>query len=65
MQAPLFFGEAGVMAYLPAKKVAIAIALTFGEGAFDEEGGYSNVGTSIFRAFGALLAPGDPPPGAP
>lgn len=62
LQNPLFSGEAGVMAYLPAKKIAIAVAVTFGEGAFDEEGGYANSGDTLFRQIAALLAPDDAPP---
>lgn len=62
LQNPLFSGEAGVMAYLPAKKIAIAVAVTFGEGAFDEQGNYSNHGDTLFRAIGAYLAPDDAPP---
>jgi CubicO group peptidase (beta-lactamase class C family) len=62
LQNPLFSGEAGVMAYLPSGKIAIAVAVTFGEDAFDEEGNYSNHGDTLFRAIGAYLAPDDPPP---
>lgn len=63
LQNPLFSGEAGVMAYLPGKKIAIAVAVTFGEGAFDAEGNYPNSGDTLFRAIAALLAPDDAPPG--
>ena len=62
LQNPLFSGEAGVMAYLPGKKIAIAVAVTFGEGAFDEEGIYPNRGDTLFRQVAALLAPDDAPP---
>jgi CubicO group peptidase (beta-lactamase class C family) len=65
LQNPLFSGEAGVMAYLPSRKIAIAVAVTFGEDAFDEEGNYTNHGDTLFRAIGAYLAPDDPPPTPP
>ena len=50
------------MAYLPSKKIAIAVAVTFDEAAFDRTGGYSNAADTIFREIGALLAPDEPPP---
>jgi CubicO group peptidase (beta-lactamase class C family) len=62
-QTPLFGGYGGVMAYLPAKKIAIAVATTFGEGAFDDQGSYRySSHQDIFAAIGASLAPDDPPP---
>ena len=64
LQNPLFSGEAGVAAYLPGKKIAIALAVTYGEGAFDAQGNYANRGDTLFREIGALLAPDDAPPGA-
>jgi CubicO group peptidase (beta-lactamase class C family) len=66
LQNPLFGGYAGVEAYLPSKKIAIAVALTFGEGGFDEQGNYKyfNAGADIVNQIGVLLAPDDPPPGA-
>jgi CubicO group peptidase (beta-lactamase class C family) len=64
MQNPLFFGYAGVEAYLPSKKIAIAVANTFEEGSFDSQGNYQygNGSERIFNAIGAYLAPDDPPP---
>ena len=64
LQNPLFRGYAAVEGYLPAKKIAIAVAVTYGEGAFDAKGNYSNSGDTIFRSIGAYLAPDGPPPGA-
>jgi CubicO group peptidase (beta-lactamase class C family) len=61
LQNPLFSGESGVAAYLPGKKIAIALAVTYGEGAFDEQGNYANRGDTLFREIGALLAPDDVP----
>jgi CubicO group peptidase (beta-lactamase class C family) len=63
VQNPLFAGCGAVMGYLPARKIAIAVATTFGEGAFDEQGGYKySSHLAIFAAIGAYLAPDDPPP---
>ena len=66
LQNPLFGGYAAVEAYLPARKIAIAVAVTFGETSFDEKGEYrsGNVADILFRSIGASLAPDDPPPGA-
>lgn len=62
LQNPLFYGYAAVEAYLPAKKIAIAVAVTYGEGAFDAQGNYANRGDTLFRQIGAVLAPDDAPP---
>jgi CubicO group peptidase (beta-lactamase class C family) len=63
LQNPLFAGCGAVMGYLPARKIAIAVATTFGEGAFDEQGNYKHSShQAIFAAIGAYLAPDDPPP---
>jgi CubicO group peptidase (beta-lactamase class C family) len=62
LQNPLFSGEAGVAAYLPGEKIAIALAVTYGEGAFDAQGNYANRGDTLFREIGAYLAPDDAPP---
>lgn len=65
MQNPLYFGYAAVEAYLPSKKVAIAVAVTYDAAAFDDAGGYKNEADTLFRKIGALLAPADPPPVKP
>jgi CubicO group peptidase (beta-lactamase class C family) len=64
IQNPLFFGTSGVMAYLPSKRIAVAIANTYGEQSFDEQGNYKygNASGKIFAAIAAYLAPDDPPP---
>jgi CubicO group peptidase (beta-lactamase class C family) len=63
VQNPLFAGYGGVMAYLPARKIAIAVATTFGEGAFDDQGNYKFPSHSeIFAAIGTYLAPDHPLP---
>ena len=63
VQNPLFAGYGGVMAYLPARKIAIAVATTFGEGAFDDEGNYKHSShVELFSAIAAYLAPDESPP---
>jgi hypothetical protein len=63
LQNPLFAGYGAVMAYLPAQKIAIAVAATFGEGAFDEQGNYKySSHAEIFAAIGTHLAPDYPLP---
>ena len=67
MQDPLFSGEAGAFAYLPSKKVAVALALTFTEDAFAPDGSYqsevgSNAADPVWRQIAAVVAPEDPPP---
>jgi CubicO group peptidase (beta-lactamase class C family) len=62
-QNPLFGGYGGAMGYLPTKKIAIAVATTFGEGSFDDQGSYKHLShVELFAAIGAYLAPDDPPP---
>jgi CubicO group peptidase (beta-lactamase class C family) len=67
LQNPLFSGYAGIEGYLPSKKIAIAVANTYGEQSFDEQGNYKygNASEKIFDAIGAYLAPDDAPPGKP
>lgn len=65
LQNPLFAGEAGVAAYLPSKKMAIAIAVTYRPEAFDEQGNYVNAADTLFRRIGAELAPDQAPPTPP
>jgi CubicO group peptidase (beta-lactamase class C family) len=65
MQNPLFAGCAAVEAYLPAQKVAIAVAVTFAPEAFDDQGDYSNQADKLFRKIGAVVAPNDAPPMPP
>jgi CubicO group peptidase (beta-lactamase class C family) len=65
LQNPLFSGCAGVEAYLPAQKVAIAVAVTYAPEAFDDQGNYTNQGDILFRKIGAVLAPNDAPPMPP
>ena len=62
MQNSLFSGESAAFAYLPSQDVAIAVAVTYGEGAFGPDGDYSNEADALWRQIGALLAPDDQPP---
>jgi CubicO group peptidase (beta-lactamase class C family) len=61
LQNPLFGGYGATEAYLPWKKIAIAVVVTFGPKAFDVQGNYSNSSDPIFRAIATRLAPHDPP----
>ncbi len=65
LQNPMFAGEAAVEAYLPAKKIAIAVAVTYRPEAFDAQGNYVNAADPLFRRIGAELAPDDAPPVPP
>lgn len=67
LQNPLFSGYAGIEGYLPSKKIAIAVANTYEEQSFDDQGNYKygNASEKIFDAIGAYLAPDDAPPGTP
>jgi CubicO group peptidase (beta-lactamase class C family) len=61
VQNPLFAGCGAVMGYLPAEKIAIAVATTFDEGAFDDQGNYRySSHAEIFAAIGTALAPDHP-----
>jgi CubicO group peptidase (beta-lactamase class C family) len=63
LQNPLFAGCGAVAGYLPAAKIAIAVATTFNEGAFDDQGNYKySSHQEIFGAIGAHLAPDHPLP---
>ncbi len=57
LQNPLFSGYAAIGAYYPPAKLAVAVATTFGEGSFDEQGNYTSGWQAIFEAIGALIAP--------
>lgn len=65
MQNPLFSGCAAVEAYLPAQKIAIAVAVTYAPEAFDDQGNYSNQADILFRKIGAVMAPSEAPPMPP
>jgi CubicO group peptidase (beta-lactamase class C family) len=60
LQNPLFYGYAAVEGYYPPKQLAVAVATTFGPGAFDAEGNYNNAAQTIFQQIAEYLAPDDP-----
>jgi CubicO group peptidase (beta-lactamase class C family) len=64
LQNPLLGGYSAVEAYLPSKKIAIAVATTYGEQSFDEQGNhkYGNASEQIFGAIATYLAPDEAPP---
>src|SRR5213082_1194041 len=59
LQNPLLDGYSATEAYLPSKKIAIAVAVTFAPEAFDSQGNYKNSSDTVFRSNGAYLAPDD------
>src|SRR5437762_7804769 len=64
LQNPLLGGSGAIEAYLPSRKIAIAVAVTFTPEAFDSQGNYANSGDTLFRSIGAYMAPDDAPPTA-
>lgn len=62
LQNPFFSGWSGAMAYLPSDKVALAVAVTYDEDAFDGSGNTSNKAEELFQKIGAVLAPDQAPP---
>jgi CubicO group peptidase (beta-lactamase class C family) len=63
LQNPLFGGYGAVAGYLPAQKIAVAVATTFGEEAFDDQGNYRySSHTHLFATIGSYLAPDHPLP---
>ncbi len=62
LQNPLFAGYGSIEAYLPARRISIAIATTYRGGSVDAEGNATNWATPLFSEIGAILAPNDRPP---
>jgi CubicO group peptidase (beta-lactamase class C family) len=62
LQNPSFGGYGAFMAYLPARKIAIAVSVTVDEDGFDDQGNFltSNASQPIGSAIGSLLAPESP-----
>lgn len=60
VQMPLFAGYGALMAYLPSERIAVAIAVTFGDQGFDEDGNYPYgfASQDILAALANVLAPG-------
>src|SRR6266436_8262383 len=65
LQNPLLGGLGAIEAYLPSKKIAVAVAVTFTPEAFDSQGNYENSSDTLFRSIGTYLAPDDAPPPVP
>ena len=61
----MFAGYAALAAYLPAEKVAIAVAATFEPAAFDADGNYHNEADTLFRKIATELEPDHAPPPRP
>jgi CubicO group peptidase (beta-lactamase class C family) len=57
-QTKSFAGCGATVGYLPSKKLAVAVAITYTPKAFDHEGSYENVSEKIFSSLGNALAPG-------
>jgi CubicO group peptidase (beta-lactamase class C family) len=62
LQNPMLGGYSATEAYLPSKKIAIAVFVTYAPEAFDSEGNYKNSSDALYRSIGTYLAPDDPPP---
>lgn len=63
LQNPLFGGYAAIESYLPAKRISIAIAVTFKPSTYDYAGEPSGYWTKLYIKIGKLVAPDDPPVG--
>lgn len=62
LQNPSFGGYGAFMAYLPARRIALAVAVTVAEDGFDDQGNFltPNAAQPIGSAIGGLLAPESP-----
>ena len=61
-QTPLLGGYSAVDAYLPSKKITIAVVTTFKPGAFDCQGDYANTADLLWRQIATSMVPNDAPP---
>jgi CubicO group peptidase (beta-lactamase class C family) len=61
LQNPLFAGEAAIESYLPARKVSLAIAMTFKPDAYNAEGNPDPYWQVLWAKIGKVLAPHDAP----
>src|SRR5207248_9981367 len=62
LQNPMLGGYSATEAYLPSKKTAIAVFVTYAPDAFDSDGNYHNSSDALFRSMGTYLTPDDAPP---
>jgi CubicO group peptidase (beta-lactamase class C family) len=60
-QNPLFGGYAAIESYLPARRISIALALTFKPSTYDYAGNPNGYWVKLYTQIGAVLAPNDPP----
>src|SRR5882724_3180798 len=65
LQNPMLGGYSATEAYLPSKKIAIAVFATYAPEGFDSQGSYKNSSDTLFRSIGTYLAPDDAPPPVP
>jgi CubicO group peptidase (beta-lactamase class C family) len=65
LQNPMLGGYSATEAYLPSKKIAIAVFATYTPEGFDSQGSYKNSSDTLFRSIGTYLAPDDAPPPVP
>src|SRR5437762_8271314 len=65
LQNPMLGGYSATEAYLPSKKTAIAVFVTYAPEAFDSDGNYHNSSDALFRSMDTYLAPDDAPPPVP
>src|SRR5437016_5952716 len=65
LQNPMLGGYSATEAYLPSKKIAIAVFATYTPEAFDSQGSYKNASDTLFRSIGTYMAPDDPSPPVP
>ncbi len=63
LQNPGFGGSAAIEAYLPSKRISIAIAETFKASAYDYAGNLNPSWTKLYVKIGKIVAPQDPPVG--
>ncbi len=61
LQNPLFGGYAAIESYLPAKRISIALAMTFKASSFDSQGNYSSYWSTLYAKIGKVMAPRDAP----
>jgi len=61
LQNPLFAGCAAIESYLPARRISIAMAVTFQASAYDAAGNPTSYWTTLYAKIGKILAPSDPP----
>jgi CubicO group peptidase (beta-lactamase class C family) len=63
LQNPAFGGYAAIESYLPAKRISIALALTFKASAYAYAGDLNPQWTKLYLEIGRIVSPMDPPVG--